>query len=287
MKASVLINNYNYGKYLDECLLSVINQTYRYIEIILYDDGSTDNSLDIAKKYADKIKIIANPNYSKYGSFNQANAINKAFLESTGDIVFLLDSDDVFLPDKIEKALSVFKEDKTTIMVQHKMYEIDESGIRNGNLRHNLLFNIDILKAIQKLQRLEFFFMQTSSLSFRRSFLQKVLPLDETKYPYVWPDVRLTRIAPFYGNIKTIEEALGEYRIHEKNDSHKLKNPEFLNIALNEQYNYFNDYAISMKMKPLERKNNLVNKMLLIKRILLLPVSIKMKASFFRQYVYK
>ncbi len=56
--ASVLVANYNNSKYIDECLTSVINQNYQKIEIIVVDDNSSDNSLEILNKYTDKIKLI-------------------------------------------------------------------------------------------------------------------------------------------------------------------------------------------------------------------------------------
>ena len=56
--ASVLIANYNNSKYIDQCLESVINQNYKKIEIIVVDDNSSDNSLEIINNYADQIKLI-------------------------------------------------------------------------------------------------------------------------------------------------------------------------------------------------------------------------------------
>jgi len=58
-KVSIIITVYNSQKFLEECIESALNQTYQNIEIIAVDDGSTDNSLKILKKYSDKIKIIS------------------------------------------------------------------------------------------------------------------------------------------------------------------------------------------------------------------------------------
>ena len=56
--ATVLIANYNSSKYIDQCLISVINQKYEKIEIIVVDDNSSDNSLEILNNYIDQIKLI-------------------------------------------------------------------------------------------------------------------------------------------------------------------------------------------------------------------------------------
>ena len=107
MKASVLIANYNNSKFINECIESLNNQTYKNIEIIFFDDNSNDNSLEVVKKFQN-IKIIENKTQTKFGSFNQMNAFKKSIHSCTGDIIFLLDSDDFYRNDKIEKVIDFF-----------------------------------------------------------------------------------------------------------------------------------------------------------------------------------
>ena len=85
MKASIVIANYNNSKYIDECIESLYNQTYKDLEIIFFDDNSHDNSIDIIKNYKN-VKIIENKNQTKFGSFNQMNAFIKGIRYSTGRI---------------------------------------------------------------------------------------------------------------------------------------------------------------------------------------------------------
>ena len=87
MKASVVIANYNNSKFIDECIDSLKNQTYKNIEIIFFDDNSHDNSLEIIKKIQN-IKIIENKIQTEFGSFNKMNAFKKSIQSSTGDIIF-------------------------------------------------------------------------------------------------------------------------------------------------------------------------------------------------------
>ena len=95
MKASVLIANYNNSKFIDDCIISLKNQTYSDIEILFHDDGSSDNSLEVVKKYSNII-VIENKIKTKYGSLNQLNAFRKMSEISSGEILFFLDSDDFF-----------------------------------------------------------------------------------------------------------------------------------------------------------------------------------------------
>ena len=116
MKASVVIANYNNSKFINECIESLKKQTYQNIEIIFFDDNSSDNSLEVIKKF-ENIKIIENKSQTKFGSFNQMNAFKKSIQSSTGEIIFLLDSDDFFKKNKIEKVIDFFSKNKNENIV--------------------------------------------------------------------------------------------------------------------------------------------------------------------------
>ena len=98
-KISVLVPIYNAEKYIEKCLDSIVNQTYENIEIVLIEDGSTDNSLEIIKEYSKqdkRIKIISIKNNGV------ADARNKALENATGDYVTFVDSDDYVEKDYVE-----------------------------------------------------------------------------------------------------------------------------------------------------------------------------------------
>ena len=110
-KVSVLVANYNNQQYIKECINSINCQTYKDIEIIFHDDFSSDNSIKSITQYSN-IKIIKNKKRGKYGSYNQINAYNRAFKKSSGDIIFFLDSDDLFKKNKIEIVVNEFLNNK-------------------------------------------------------------------------------------------------------------------------------------------------------------------------------
>ena len=99
---SIIINNYNYGQFLQEAIDSALNQTYLNTEVVVVDDGSTDNSQDMIKSYRDKIIPILKANGG------QASAFNAGFAASRGDIICFLDSDDMFMPEKVAQIVDVF-----------------------------------------------------------------------------------------------------------------------------------------------------------------------------------
>ena len=93
--ASILIANYNSSQYIKQCIESLNSQTYKNLEIIFFDDNSSDNSLDVIKQFTN-VKIIENKIQTKFGSLNQLNAFKEAIKISKGELIFLLDSDDYF-----------------------------------------------------------------------------------------------------------------------------------------------------------------------------------------------
>lgn len=252
---SILINNYNNAPYIKECIDSCLNQSYHHIEIIVYDDGSTDASQDIIASYGDKIKaILKQENFGSSPNFNQANAIYQAFKISKGEIICLLDGDDKFHPNKVSQVVEAFQKNDDTIMVQNLFTRINENNkILNKRWPENIILPKkigykrykDFIIEHHCLQRL---FMQTSALSFRRFFLEKELPIMEDKYNLLWPDFRLSRKAVFQGKILTLTQPLSYYRIHNDNWIHSLKGSTKKEVE-RQIYNFMNERVLKNRKK--------------------------------------
>jgi glycosyltransferase involved in cell wall biosynthesis len=129
MKVSIIIPVYNAEPYLEKCILSALNQTYRDIEIIAVNDGSTDHSADILAKYSDQVQII----HKKQGGV--ASARNAGIQIARGEWIKLLDNDDILYPnaiiDLIEAASQI--DTKNKILYGHADY-IDSDGKIIGQL---------------------------------------------------------------------------------------------------------------------------------------------------------
>lgn len=107
-KVSIIMPNYNCGKFLEETVNSVVNQTYQNWELLIVDDCSTDNSVEVIRnicEHDDRIKLFVNEENS-----GAAASRNLAMREATGKWIAFLDSDDLWLPEKLEKQLAFMEE---------------------------------------------------------------------------------------------------------------------------------------------------------------------------------
>lgn len=125
-KISIVIPNYNYAKYLQNAIDSVLAQTYKNTEIIVVDDGSNDDSHNILISYGNKIVIIRQKNQGV------SVARNNGVLKSTGEYVAFLDADDLWLPQKLEKQLTLLRSDEMIGLVHCSMMHISPQNALCG-----------------------------------------------------------------------------------------------------------------------------------------------------------
>ena len=111
---SVIMPAYNAERYIEEAITSVINQTYTNWELIVIDDGSKDNTAEIVKQFAEKDKRITL--YLNEKNMGVAKTRNRGFDMAKGEYIALLDSDDIWLPEKLENQLKLAEETKAELV---------------------------------------------------------------------------------------------------------------------------------------------------------------------------
>ena len=129
-KISIVTPSYNQAEFLENTILSVLNQDYKNIEYIIIDGGSTDNSVDIIKKYSDQITY-----WVSESDGGQSDAINKGFKIATGDYIGWLNSDDFYTDGAISKLIENI--DNNAVLYYGVLGYCHEDG------SHNRLENID------------------------------------------------------------------------------------------------------------------------------------------------
>ena len=205
---SIIINNYNYDRFLAEAIDSALNQTYPRTEVIVVDDGSTDNSRQIIAGYGDRIIPILQQN-GKQGA-----AFNNGFARSKGEIIIFLDSDDYLYPDAVSKVVEIWK--PNLAKMHYRLDVVDGEGKSLGYSSpqgNTLLGEGEVWQEI--LERGNYCSTPTSGNALSRRVLEQLFPIPN-KYKTTADDY-LSFLVPFYGEVAAIEQPLGVYRVHDNN----------------------------------------------------------------------
>jgi glycosyltransferase involved in cell wall biosynthesis len=172
---SVVINNYNYGRFLNQAIDSALGQTHPKLEIVVVDDGSTDDSREILASYGDRIRSVLKPNGG------QASAFNAGYAASNGELVCWLDADDVFLPEKVRTVENVLVAHPSAEWCFHTVrYFRGESGQAIGSPPPAATAprRVDLRRRMER-GTVDWEAPPTSGLCFRRSLLDRILPMPE------------------------------------------------------------------------------------------------------------
>lgn len=139
-KVSVIIPMYNVEKYIEKCVMNIVNQNYSNIEIVLIDDGSTDNTFEISKKLEEKFTCV-----KVYGQENKgvSAARNYGIFKSTGELIYFVDADDELLPNAIKKMVYIFENYDVDVvrgkyLKDGKIFEKEENIIKKYKISGNL-----------------------------------------------------------------------------------------------------------------------------------------------------
>lgn len=206
----IIMPTFNGEKYINEQIMSILNQTYKDFILYIFDDKSTDNTIEVIKKISSldsRINLIINK--EKKGVLKN---INDALSTIKANYYFLSDQDDIWLPEKLEKQLKILKKE-LCIMTFTNLLLVDEKG-QSLNTDFWTTQGIDP-KLAQKPEYIAIKTMVTGcTMAFNSSLLDFALPISEKATMH---DHWLSIIASSIGKIIPIEEQLVHYRQHSKN----------------------------------------------------------------------
>lgn len=213
LKFSVVIANYNYGRFIARAIDSALDLAWPEVEVIVVDDGSTDNSKEIIDAYGPRIQAVFQDNRG------QRCANNIGFGRTSGDLIIFLDADDVLAPEIAAEVASIWYEGVSKVQVQ--MGRVDEHERPLGSTLPNL-------RKAPSPQDIRHWAMTTgeypgppgSGNTYARWFLEKIFPLDDAYDSST--DSTCIAMAPFLGDVATIMRPMVLYRVHGANDSNLL-----------------------------------------------------------------
>ena len=169
---SVLINNYNYGRFVGEAIASALAQTYPGVEVIVVDDGSTDDSREEIAAFQGRIKAVLQANGG------QAAALNAGFAASKGAWILLLDSDDLFAASKVERIVDLASSYPTAGLIAHDLeYCTTDGGALDFASPYIKELRLVDDRQIAKKGKLSVSLPATSGLCIRRDAFEALFPL--------------------------------------------------------------------------------------------------------------
>ncbi len=211
-RVSIVINNFNYARYLEQAIGSALSQTWENIEVIVVDDGSTDNSRKIIERYKEQCTVILKANGG------QASAFNAGLRMVRGEYLLILDSDDYLYPRAIETFIEQFPENGARVYCRARLVDGDGKDIvvtAAEMKRYYRDFEGDLFEHV----RLggDFFWSPTSTNIIRADVVKAIGEIPEEDFR-ISADAYLLVNASLHGAVKSIDTELVAYRIHSNNN---------------------------------------------------------------------
>ena len=209
-RVSIIITNYNYGRFLPDALDSALGQTYPEVEVIVVDDGSTDESRQVIAGYGNRIIPVLKKNGGMASAFNAGLAVGR------GEVVIFLDADDLLMPTAVERALDCFVESEVA-QVHWPLWVADAHRRRTGGvIPGRELVEGDLRERVISLGPHSHGGSPTSGNAWSRRLLERVCPMPERPFRR-GAESYFKTLAPIYGLVKRLTEPQGICRVHGAN----------------------------------------------------------------------
>ncbi len=238
MLISIITPSFNQAEFIEHTILSVLNQSYKNVEYIIMDGGSTDGSVDIIKKYSDRISY-----WQSKPDGGQVKAINEGFKRSKGDIIAYLNSDDVLTPDAIETIVRAYEVNPDYAVYFGLCNTINEHGYETEKPNGNNIQGKSLLKngMLPNIYQPACFFNKKKID--REKFLNE-------KYTMAF-DYELLLFLIKKGSFLFLYHHFASYRLHQNNKSTTHKKQHYLE-KISIQENYSKKYWLLWKYRRLK-----------------------------------
>lgn len=241
-KITIITPSFNQGEYIEQTIRSVLDQNYPNLEFMIFDGGSTDNTVEVIKQYEDRLTYwVSEPDKG------QSDAINKGLERATGNIINWLNSDDVLLPGSLEYIARNFDEKALAFTGRTELFRGDEKVKNAGpnfvnydSLSHTLCKN----------------YIEQPACFFRKSAIDE-MGLLGSEFHFIMDKVWWIRFLLLFGvhRVQQTEEVLAGFRLHEASKTVSLNDRFYLEYAalllsLSEQFSLKKEMELLKMMFP-------------------------------------
>ena len=203
MLVSIVINNYNYARYLAATIDSALAQTWRPLEVVVVDDGSTDDSWSVIERYGHRVHAISQDNGG------QGAAYNTGFAASRGQWILFLDSDDLLDATAVQRMMALAAPD--VAKVQGFLRRIGANGKPIGGAVPYLAHDGDVTPIARRFR--QYAAPPSSGNLFRRSAIEPYFPMPAPLWRASADTVTIL-LSAFHGRVATVDGTIGSYRLH-------------------------------------------------------------------------
>lgn len=207
LKISVVTPSLNQGEFIEETIKSVLDQDYPNLEYVIIDGGSTDGSVEIIKKYENKINLWVSEEDKGHG-----DAINKGFSNTTGDVMAWINSDDMYMPGSFRVVAEIFEKFPHIMWIVGCNSWLDQDGKMTRSKR--------VPKNIYDFLLGRYQWIQQESVFWRRSLWEKAGGHISQDYEYMVDGELWSRFF-LHADLYTVDSILAGYRMHSNNRARK------------------------------------------------------------------
>ena len=206
----IVVTNHNYGRFLPEAIESACAQTHPEVAVVVVDDGSSDDSREVLRRYEDRVEVVL----KEQGG--QASALNAGLERCRGEVLLVLDADDVLRPQAAERVAAAFAARPELSKVQFPMAIVDADGNPTGAVKPggHLAAPVGDQRRAELAFPFDLPWLPGGGTGFRTEAVRRILPIPAADYPRSGADWYLVHLTALLGEAALLDEVCASYRVH-------------------------------------------------------------------------
>jgi hypothetical protein len=210
LSVDIVVTNHDYARFLPAAIESACSQTHPDVHVVVVDDGSSDGSREVLRSFEDRVEVVL----KEQGG--QASALNAGLERCRGEVLLVLDADDVLRPRAAERVAAAFAAGAELSKVQFPMAIVDAEGRPTGAVKPggHLRAPVGDQRRAELAFPLDLPWLPGGGTGFRMEAVRRILPIPAADYPRSGADWYLVHLTALLGEAALLDEVCAEYRVH-------------------------------------------------------------------------